>query len=101
MTYYYGAIMAKSIIQSRKECYVTGCEYGIDAHHCFKGSRRKKADKYGLIVYLRHDIHMAMHDHCKPYENLENELKQVAQKAFEKYYSRDLFMQEFGANYLA
>ena len=93
--------MAESIIQSEKACYVTGSTQFLDRHHVFKASRRKKADEYGLWVWLRHDVHMKMHDHCKPYETLENDLKAVAQKAFEeKVGTRDEFRAIFGASYL-
>lgn len=54
-----------------------------------------------MKVWLRHDIHLNMHDHRRPYENLENELKKVAQQAFEDNGgTREEFMQAFGANYL-
>lgn len=93
--------MAKSIIQSKKECFVTGATTGLHEHHCFKSSRRKLAEKHGLKVWLRADIHLAMHDHRKPYETLENDLKIIAQQAFENNGgTRDEFLQIFGANYL-
>lgn len=67
----------------------------------FKASRRNQSERHGLWVWLRHDVHMALHDHRKPYETLENELKAVAQKAFEeKGGSREDFMKIFGCNYL-
>lgn len=90
-----------SIIQTERKCYATGAEYNLDSHHVFKGSRRKLSEKYGLKVWLRHDVHMKMHDHDKPYETLENDLKAVAQQAFEDNgYSREEFMRIFGASYL-
>ena len=93
--------MTDSIIQSEKRCYVSGAEYNLDSHHVFKGSRRKTSEKYGLKVWLRHDIHLDMHDHRKPYETLENDLKIVAQQAFEDNGgTREEFMAHFGANYL-
>lgn len=91
----------ESIIQSEKKCYVSGAERYLDSHHIFKGSRRKLSEKYGLKVWLRHDLHMALHDHRKPYETLENDLKKVAQEAFESNGgTRESFMEIFGANYL-
>lgn len=54
-----------------------------------------------MKVWLRHDIHLDMHDHRKPYETLENDLKAVAQQAFEENGgTREEFMREFGCNYL-
>lgn len=67
----------------------------------FKASRRKAAERYGLWVWLRHDVHMKLHDHCPPYETLENDLKRVAQEAFEANGgTREEFMASFGCNYL-
>lgn len=52
-------------------------------------------------MWLNHDVHMAMHDHRAPYETLENELKVVAQRAFEESGgTREDFMRVFGANYI-
>lgn len=93
--------MSESIMQSERICYATGATVGLDRHHCLKGSRRKKADDYGLWVWLRHDVHMKLHDHCPPYEGLENALKIAAQTAFEDNGgTREDFMAIFGCNYL-
>lgn len=93
--------MTDSIIQSEKRCYATGCERNLDRHHVFKGSRRNKSEQYGLWVWICHDVHMALHDHRKPYETLENELKAVAQRAFEDNGgTREEFRAIFGASYL-
>lgn len=90
-----------SIIQSKKECYATGRTDNLDLHHVFRSSRRKLSDKHGLTVWLNHDVHMALHDHRKPYETLENDLKVIAQKAFEDNGgTREDFMDIFGASYL-
>lgn len=80
---------------------MTGAEYQLDRHHCFKSSRRKLSEEHGLWVWLRHDVHMRMHDHNTPYETLENDLKAVAQQAFEDNGgTREEFVEAFGANYL-
>lgn len=93
--------MTDSIIQHEKRCYVTGATVGLDCHHVFKSSRRKHSEAHGLKVWLRHDVHMAMHDHCPPYETLENDLKRVAQEAFEANGgTREEFRAIFGASYL-
>ena len=98
--------MAKSIMQSEKACYITGCTTGLHLHHCVHGANRNNADKYGLTVYLRSDIHMALHDHRPPFNGLDARLKQEAQKAFERenpngaFDPRADFMRIFGRNYL-
>lgn len=90
--------MSKSILQDEKKCYVSGAEYNLDLHHVFGGvANRKLSDKYGLVVWLRHDIHMDLHDRNK---DLEIELKEDAQRAFEKLYGHDKWMAIFRKNYL-
>lgn len=92
--------MKKSIIQldEEKVCYLTGSRIDLDCHHCVHGgANRKLAEKYGLYVWLRHDIHMLLHDKDK---ELDRYFEQEAQKAFEKLYSHDKWMKIFKKNYL-
>lgn len=90
-----------SIIQDEKRCFITGTTSGLDLHHCIHGSNRKKADKLGLTVWLRHDIHMMLHARQKPFETLDDDLKKVAQRAYEeKIGTREDFIRDFGRNYL-
>lgn len=90
--------MSKSILQTEKKCYITGAEYNLDLHHVLGGvANRKISDKWGLVVWLRHDIHMDLHDRNK---ELEIQLKKDAQKAFEKLYSHKKWMELFRKNYL-
>jgi len=60
-------------------------------------ANRKLSEKYGLKVWLRHDIHADLHDRNK---ELEIKLKQDAQRAFEKKYSHEAWMEIFKKNYL-
>ena len=91
--------MANSIIQTgEKKCFITGAQFNLDKHHCMHGSaNRTIVEKYGLWVWLRHDIHMRLHDIDK---KLDNKLEKIAQKAFEKKYSHEMWMKLFGKNYL-
>lgn len=89
--------MAKSIIQSEKVCYLTGATNNLDLHHLMNGAGyRDKADKYGLTIWLEHSIHMKIHET----PSIMYQLKQLAQKEFEKIYSHELWMKEFNKNYL-
>lgn len=94
--------MAKSIMQDEKRCFVTGTSYGIDLHHIYFGNpRRKISDRNGFTVYLRHDIHMALHDHRKPFENLDSQLKRMCQAVYEKQgHTRKEFVALIGRSYL-
>lgn len=89
--------MSKSILQSEKECYVSGARVGLDKHHVYHGSRRKAADKWGCWVWLRHDIHMDLHDWNTP---LDVRLKQECQERFEELYGPEKFREVFGKSYL-
>lgn len=100
--------MSKSILKTRKnECYLCKMLYDDDSwkktdeHHIFFGtSNRKNSEHYGLKVFLC-DAH---HEHSEEAVHVNHEmslmLQQTAQRVFEKQYSRELFMQVFGKNYL-
>ena len=89
--------MIDSIMQDEKRCYITGSEIWLDKHHIYHGSRRKAADKYGCWVWLRHDIHMELHDRNK---ELDRMLQRECQQRFEELYSHEEFMEVFGKSYL-
>lgn len=91
--------MSDSIIQTgEKKCFISGSQINLEQHHCIHGfANRKIADKYGLWVWLRSDIHRLLHDKDK---DLDRKLECVAQKAFEEKYSHEMWMKLFGKNYL-
>lgn len=89
--------MTKSIMQDEKQCYITGSRVQLDRHHVFAGARRKAAEKYGCWVWLRHDIHMELHDRNK---ELDRMLRRECQERFEEIYSHEEFMEVFGKSYL-
>lgn len=89
----------KSILQSNKVCYKTGSTLNLDKHHIIGNAYRNKAEKYGVWVYLRHDIHMWLHD-TKDGQKYARTLKEEAQRAFEEKWSHAMWMDLFGRNYL-
>lgn len=92
--------MTKSIMQTEKECYYSHRTDHLDQHHVMNGNAyRQKSDKYGLWVWLHHDIHMYLHQ-TEAGQELAKELKRKAQRAFEAKYGHDLWMNEFHKNYL-
>ena len=84
-------------MQDEKKCFVTGYEGPLDKHHCFHGPRRKAAEKYGCWVWLRHDIHMELHQ-SNP--ELDRMIKRACQERFEEIYSHAEFVEIFGKSYL-
>ncbi len=93
----------KSIIQDRKECYVTGSTPDLHEHHIFFGTgSRRLSEKYGLKVWLRPDWHNASDYGVHSDKDFEIKLKQMAQKkAMEHYgWSVEDFIKIFGRNYI-
>lgn len=86
-----------SILQDEQECYVTGSRQNLDCHHIYAGSRRKASDRYGCWVWLRHDVHMDLHQQDT---DLDLRLKRECQEQFETLYSHEKFMEVFGKSYL-
>lgn len=97
--------MAQSIMQKYengqivKKCYLTGRTYDLDKHHCMNGAFRKKAEAYGLWIFLAHDVHMKLHQ-APQGQKVAIWLKQQAQEAFERKYGHEKWMTEFKKNYL-
>lgn len=90
----------KSILQSEKKCYITGSTLNLHRHHIMFGPYRKKAEHYGLWVWLRSDWHIQTPYAVHNDRALDLSLKKAAQKAFEKKYSHEKWMAEFKRNYL-
>lgn len=95
--------MAKSILQTEKECYVTGSTYNLHKHHIWMGNpRRKISEKNGFWVYLTGALHNQSNDgvHGKNGHELDLKLKRDCQRKFEETHSREEFMKLIGRNYL-
>ena len=92
--------MADSIVQTEKECWFCGARSGLEEHHIFAGvANRKISEKYGLKVWLCHDHHTG--DGGAQYNReLGDQLKQEAQKAFERLHGHEMWMQLIRKNYL-
>lgn len=92
--------MARSILQSEKECWFCGAQSGLEEHHIFAGmANRKISEKYGLKVWLCHDHHTG-DDGAQYNRELGDQLKQEAQKAFEQLQGHEMWMQLIRKNYL-
>ena len=90
----------KSIIQRKKECFICRTNYDVETtnelheHHIFEGTA--KSEKYDLKIWLcnRHPITDPRYSiHYQ--KQLDVELKQLAQKKFEEYHSREEFIKHF------
>jgi len=89
--------MTDSILQTEKECYVSGSRVNLDKHHVYHGPRRDAAEQWGCWVWLRHDIHMNLHQRDP---ELNRWLERECQTAFEERFGHEKFMVIFGKSYL-
>ena len=89
------------IVEDRRCCFCHNTQ-NLHIHHCLHGTaNRAKAEKYGLTVYLcayHHNLgKKCVHNNAE----MDMILKKEAQKYFEEHIgSRELWLQEFGKNYL-
>lgn len=95
-------MLSKSIVtQETERCFLCGTTIGLEEHHIFFGTaNRKLSEKYGLTVPLCHGCHRTNPHAVHRNRKYDVELKQIAQRCFERNYSHELFMDEFGRNYI-
>ena len=73
----------------------------LEEHHVIFGKAyRKKAEHYGLKVYLCVQHHRTSREAVHQNVETSNLLKKIAQIAFEKRYDHETWMEEFDKNYL-
>ena len=89
--------MTESILQTEKECFITGSRVHLDQHHVYAGPNRNRSDAWGCWVWLRHDIHKQLHDRDKEMDRM---IKRICQEKFEELYGHEKFMDIFGKSYL-
>lgn len=95
--------MAKSILQDKKECYITGQANNLHKHHIFFGNpNRQISEANGFWVYLAGWLHNQSDEgvHGKNGRDLDIMLKQHAQRKYEETHTREEFMKLIGKNYL-
>lgn len=89
-----------SVLQDKKECYITHHTHNLQVHHCLNGrAQRKKCDEDGLWVYLTAEIHNYIHNTLEGRDVLIY-LKQVAQRKYEETHSREEFIKRYGKSYI-
>lgn len=92
-----------NVYQEQKECYVCKTTNNLHLHHIFFGvSDRKKSDKYKDIctIYLCAYHHNLSNKGVHFNKKLDLQIKQMAQKEFEKEYGKEMYMKTFKKNYL-
>ena len=84
-------------------CGSNGLGDPLDHHHCFGGSRRKKSEKYGLVVDLCHSkCHLfgpkAAHNNAETMQAIHEYGQRKAME--ENGWTTADFIREFGRNYI-
>ena len=95
--------MSKSILQNKKECYITGSTNNLHKHHIFEGiANRKLSERDGLWLWLRADWHNLSDYGVHFNKELDLKLKRMAQKRWQEHYNKTTedFIQRYGRNYL-
>lgn len=90
----------------QRQCWLcgrNGSQDPLDRHHIFGGAKRKKSEKYGLVVYLCHNrCHIfgpeAVHVNAKTMKKLRQYGQKKAME--ENGWTTQDFIREFGKNYL-
>ena len=81
-------------------CFLSGACSWVEDHHIFFGKNRKNSDKHGMIIPVDHYIHNESPYGIHHNEALNLQVKQFAQREFEKSHTREEFMLIFGENFL-
>ena len=92
--------MTDSILQTEKECFITGAETWLDLHHIYAGPNRKHSDAWGCWVWLRADWHNMSERGVHFNRELDLRIKRECQEAFEKLHGHEKFIEIFGKSYL-
>ena len=93
----------KSILQTEKECYITGQTNNLHKHHIYFGNPwRRISEENGFWVYLAGYLHNQSNQgvHGKDGKELDLMLKRHCQMKYEETHSREEFMRLIGKNYL-
>jgi hypothetical protein len=91
----YTAPSAPSIMQTDKECYLSGVRQNLVKHHIFPGRRRKASDEWGCWVWLAADRHTGadgVHNDSAAMRVLQDECR----ARFTAMYGEDKFVEVFG-----
>lgn len=82
-------------------CALCKHEGFVHIHHAFEGGRKKRAEKYGLLVQLCPNCHTLSDVSVHRCRDTELKIKRAAQRKFERESgTREEFIKIFGRSYL-
>lgn len=91
--------MTKSILQTKKECYLCHTTQDLHLHHVYGGGNRKVSDREGFTVWLCAKHHNMSGFSVHFNKAMDYYLKAECQAQYEKTHSRAEFMALIGKNY--
>lgn len=92
--------MAKSILQTQKQCYFTGRTDKLHCHHIYGAGNRRISDREGFTVYLIPELHNMSSKGVHFNRELDLQLKRDCQRKYEETHSREDFIKLIGKSYL-
>jgi len=81
-------------------CYVCGTKFNLHTHHIFPGRNRKVSDEWNMTIKLCAYHHNMSNNGIHFDKELDLQVRQMAQREFEKRYGHEKFMKLIGRNYL-
>ena len=88
-------------IMPQHSFYKTKREEGLIRHEVFYGRKQRDLSiKYGLVIFIRPDEHTGNEKAIHMNKELNTEIKQIAQREFEKKYTELEFIKVFGKSYI-
>lgn len=67
-----------------------------DTHHIFQGAYKRKSEAHNFLAKLCRECHDTVHRD----KAMRIHLRQMCQQEYEKVFTREDFIKEFGRNYL-
>lgn len=93
--------MAKSIINTKKECFITKSTHNLHKHHIFMGNpQRKYAEQDGLWVWLSDDYHNMSNKGVHYDRDFNLYLKRIAQQKYEETHTREEWRKRYIKSFL-
>lgn len=89
-----------SILQDKKECFITHRTYSLHKHHIYGGANRRISEEHGFYIWLVPELHNMSDKGIHFNKDFDLRIKRLCQIEYEKTHSRDEFMQLIGRNYL-
>lgn len=90
----------RSILQDKKECFITHRTYGLHKHHIYGGGNRRISEREGFYIFLIPELHNMSDKGIHFDKGFDLWVKQLCQKEYEKTHTRQEFMDLIGRNYL-